>query len=104
MKKIVRKLRFILHEMVVSFTPRFMRKHILSCEQVIILLNSKQKISMAQKFKLKTHMLICQCCVDYNEQMSLISQHSKQLSTNSLNNEQCLKIKQSKKDILDSLK
>lgn len=105
MNKLIRRLRKILHDLVVIIAPSWARKKMLSCKDVLNLLSDDQhKPSLATYMKLKMHLLICQCCVDYSAQMEFIETKSSELGKVNLNQDQLKQIKLSQQKVLDKLK
>jgi len=98
---IIRKFRYFLHELVDHYLPRFMRSKIASCEEVINILNSNHnEISSTKKFKLKIHLLICQCCVDYIDQIKTIEKSVRKISLLNLTEEQDQVLRKNTNDLV----
>ncbi len=103
MNKFIRLIRSIIHDLVIFFVPKVLRKNMLSCEQVTQLLE-QDHLSSSKKVKLRMHLLICQCCTDYKSQVDIISEESKKLTQKSLTQEQLNRVKKSKFSIIEKYK
>jgi hypothetical protein len=101
MNKLIRVIRHFLHEIVVNFTPPFMRKKMLSCQDVAFILSSGEDLTMTKKFKLKMHLLICQCCTDYESQLNIINHQAQKSIKLELTNEQKQQIEKSQEKVIE---
>ena len=88
MSKLIRIIRNIIHDLIMVLVPRFMRKGLMSCKEVAEILSGNTDLSKQYRFKLKMHLMICQCCTDYSEQLNIISTKSKKLKSLELTQEQ----------------
>lgn len=94
MRKITKFLRHIAHEVVTSLTPNFIKKHMISCEEVTQKMQSLDKLNKKDQAKIRMHLFICQCCLDYKEQLNMIQTKAKKLSPKKLNQPQQKRVSQ----------
>lgn len=105
MNKLIRLIRKVVHDLVLLITPKWARKHMLSCKEVLSLLNDQdQDHSFSKYMKLRMHLLICQCCTDYTDQMNIIEKQSQNLGKLQLTEDQINQINSSKTKVLSQLK
>jgi hypothetical protein len=103
MNKIMRLIRTVLHDIVVAFAPKWIKKSMLTCEEISLILASDKQIPILTKVKLKSHLLICQCCTDYKKQISLINSAAQRIKSPDLTDDQLSKISSSEKKTLEKL-
>ncbi len=96
MNKLIRLIRHLLHEIVVHFVPSFLKKNLLTCQEVSEILAKKPDLKRGRKIKLKMHLMICNCCNDYLGQMNIIEKSSKDLNVLHLTSDQSKKVDQGK--------
>lgn len=102
--KIKKIIKHILHEMVVHLVPAFLKKNVLKCSDIHEILSQEKDLSFRTNLKLKFHILICQCCTDFYEQLKIIQNKSKSLGEIELTPEQLAKVKKSQEKIISKIK
>lgn len=100
MNKVIKFIRHLVHEVVVHMVPSFMRKNMLSCQDVAFILSSEDDLSLPKRVKLKLHLMICQCCTDYETQLKIINQKAYKAIKLELTPEQEAKIKKSQEELV----
>jgi hypothetical protein len=103
MNKFMRLFRKVMHDIMMSLAPKWLRKLMLTCEQISQILASDEKIPILKRIKLQSHLLICQCCKDYQTQIDLINTAAHKIAPPELSNEQLSKISKSQSKLLNDL-
>jgi hypothetical protein len=104
MNKFIKKFRALIHDAVILLVPKGIRKSFMpSCQQVSEMLEA-ESLGFRKIIKLKMHLFICQCCVDYKNQVSIISAQARELGKIELTEAQKRKVQSSKSSILKSIK
>jgi hypothetical protein len=94
--KIVRK---IIHDLIMILVPKALRKNMLTCEQVALIIAEKPNLSAFKKTKLQMHLFVCQSCLNYKNQIKIIDSESKNLGKINLTDSQKQKIIKSRSEI-----
>lgn len=104
MNYLIRKIRFIVHELAVLLLPKFILRKLLSCEEISKILVEGENSPHRKSFRVKMHILICQCCTEYEKQLEIIEKNTQILKSMNLTEKQKEKISSSKAKVLDRLK
>lgn len=67
-----RLLRHILHFIVVTFTPGFLKPRLTSCQEIAEMIDSPAAPTGLKAIKFRAHIFMCNCCYDYELQIKLI--------------------------------
>ena len=93
----------MVHDLVIFTTPKWLKKKMISCEEVSKILTSNQKMGFFKKVQLKMHVLICQHCTDYKHQMIFINKSAKKIPL-TLIKTNSNQIERSKEEVLKRLR
>lgn len=90
-------IRKILHDFLMLISPTFIRKRMLSCEQVSHIISENISLSPIKSVKLKMHLFICKNCLNYKAQMKFLDAQIKSAQFSKIDslNDKDLKTKQS---------
>lgn len=101
----MRLVRTALHAIIHVAMPKGQDPILMSCKQVTeILTNDDLELPKTQRLKLNLHLLVCQCCTDYKEQLEIISKTAKKIYPIELTARQKQKVLDLQNDILNRLK
>ncbi len=103
MSKISYKFRSLLHDVIFDYAPDFIKKKLMSCEEMTKIMAMEQTLSTKKKLWYKAHNYICLCCDNCEGQFKLINLKSKDLVSTDLTNAQKERIAHSKNDVLASI-
>jgi hypothetical protein len=103
MGKLTLIFRTILHDLVALLAPKWLKKRMMSCEDIAFIISNETNIPLTKRIGLKMHLLICQCCTNYSQQLRIISEESKRVSAPKFTSAQEEQISKSKDDMLKKL-
>lgn len=104
MKSITRKLRHLLHDLLMLIIPSFLRKKMmLSCSEITQIIATNEQMSFVKKMKLKSHLIICLCCSDYSDQLLMISKNCKKIKAPELTKAQLDMIKNKENSFIEEI-
>jgi hypothetical protein len=104
MKSFMRVFRHFMHVIAMIIVPRRISRKMQSCREVAHMLANYDQNSISTKFQLKLHMMMCQSCYDYHQQLEIINAKCSQLSQVSLTDDQKAKINKSKEEMFNRFK
>lgn len=104
MKSIMRVVRHSMHVIAMVIVPKRIARKMRSCREVAHMLANYDQNSVSTKFQLKLHMMMCQSCYDYHQQIEIINSKSSELSQINLTDDQKAKINKSKEEMLKRFK
>ena len=65
-------IRKLLHDFLMFISPTFIRRRLLSCEQVSHIISENTSLAPIKSVKLKMHLFICKNCLNYKAQMKFL--------------------------------
>jgi hypothetical protein len=103
MNKLIVIFKTIMHDLVGALAPKWLKKRMMTCEDIAFLITNGTNIPFSKRFALKMHFLICQCCANYAAQLDLINEGSKKIAAPKFTAKQEEQISNSKDEMLKKL-
>jgi len=104
MRNFMKRFRQFSHFLVVTFTPKFLRTRMNSCEQIAIYIANSDQNTISTKFQIRVHNMMCQCCHDFKIQVDMINKACAPMKKVELTNEQKEKIQNSKQAMINKFR
>lgn len=95
---ILRLIRFLVHALM-AVMPKRLFKNSLSCKEVAYLLATEENWQDQRLKKLRIHLLLCEACDNYAQQLKSIKSGSQKLASLNLSKEQLQRVAEHKNKI-----
>ena len=100
MNKVRNLIRKVIHDIFIFVAPKWLRKKILTCEEISKLITNDEKLTLPTRMKINFHIFICKCCSDYRQQINIISKSARRIKSPTLTRNQISQISSNKDSII----